>query len=196
MSNEDKKDAPETENAEDEIFETEADLDAGEEALVDPIEALTKENAELKDRILRTMAEMENVRRRAEKDKVDASAYAVTAFARDILNVSDNLSRAMQAAPAEIAEDVKGIVEGVEMTERELINTLERHGIKQVVPAEGDKFNPKLHQAMFEVPTPEGPSGLIMNVVAPGYVIKDRLLRPAMVGVSKGEAPKKVDETA
>lgn len=199
MSNDDKKYTPET--PEDEVVsaETELDVDADEgeeEEVVDPVEVLHKENLELKDRVLRTMAEMENVRRRAEKDKVDASAYAVTAFARDILNVSDNLSRAMQATPQEIADDVKGLVEGVEMTERELLNTLERHGIKQVAPAEGDKFDPKIHQAMFEVPTPTGPSGLVMNVVAPGYVIKDRLLRPAMVGVSKGEAPKKVDETA
>lgn len=165
-----------------------------EEAAVDMEEdvvaQLKSENAELKDRLLRAVAETENVRRRADKDKADASAYGVTAFARDMLNVSDNLRRALDAAPSEIADDMKSFVEGVDMTERELLNILERHGIKKVEPAVGDKFDHQFHQAMFEVPTNEHTPGSVMQVVAAGYVIKDRLLRPAMVGVAKGEVQK------
>lgn len=156
----------------------------------DVVAQLKSENAELKDRLLRAVAETENVRRRADKDKADASAYGVTAFARDMLNVSDNLRRALDAAPTEIADDMKSFVEGVDMTERELLNILERHGIKKVEPAVGDKFDHQFHQAMFEVPTNEHTPGSVMQVVAAGYVIKDRLLRPAMVGVAKGEVQK------
>ena len=151
----------------------------------DAIVQLQSENAELKDRLLRTMAEMENVRRRADKDKSDASAYAVTSFARDMLNVSDNLRRALDSLPEDVADNMNSFTEGVDMTERELLNTLERHGIKKVEPEVGEKFDHKFHQAMFEVPTTDQPSGAIMQVVAPGYVIKERLLRPAMVGVAK-----------
>jgi molecular chaperone GrpE len=161
----------------------------------DIITQLQSEIAELKDRVLRSMAETENVRRRAEKDKADMSAYAVTGFARDMLTVSDNLRRALDAMPEETAEDMKVFVEGVEMTERELLKTLERHGIEQVTPEVGEKFDHKRHQAMFEVPTDDHPSGSVMQVVAPGYIIKDRLLRPAMVGVAKGAA-QKVDTEA
>ncbi len=156
----------------------------------DIITQLQSEIAELKDRVLRSMAETENVRRRAEKDKADMSAYAVTGFARDMLTVSDNLRRALDAMPEETADDMKVFVEGVEMTERELLKSLERHGIEQVNPEVGEKFDHKRHQAMFEVPTDDHASGSVMQVVAPGYVIKDRLLRPAMVGVAKGQAQK------
>ncbi len=156
----------------------------------DIITQLQSEIAELKDRVLRSMAETENVRRRAEKDKADMSAYAVTGFARDMLTVSDNLRRALDAMPEETADDMKVFVEGVEMTERELLKSLERHGIEQVNPEVGEKFDHKRHQAMFEVPTDDHASGSVMQVVAPGYVIKDRLLRPTMVGVAKGQAQK------
>jgi len=159
----------------------------------DVVVQLQSEIAELKDRLVRALAETENVRRRAEKDKADASAYGVTAFARDILNVSDNLKRALEAAPAEIPEDLKGFVDGVDMTERELLNILERHGIRKVEPEVGEKFDHQFHQAMFEVPTNDHAPGSVMQVVAAGYVIKDRLLRPAMVGVAKGEV-QKVDQ--
>lgn len=154
----------------------------------DPFAALTEEVAELKDQLLRARAETENVRRRADRDRQDASAYAVTGFARDMLNVSDNLRRALETMPEEIADEMKGFVEGVEMTERELLNTMEKYGIKKVNPEVGEKFDHKFHQAMFEVPTNDHAPGSVMQVVAPGYVIKDRLLRPAMVGVAKGEA--------
>jgi molecular chaperone GrpE len=166
------------------------EFDVNEENEGALVEKLQGEVGELKDRLLRTMAEMENVRRRAEKDKADANAYAVTGFARDMLNVSDNLRRALDSTPEEVADDMKAFSEGVEMTERELLNTLERHGITKVSPEVGEKFDHKLHQAMFEVPTDDHPTGTVMQVVAPGYVIKDRLLRPAMVGVAKGVAPK------
>ena len=151
------------------------------------IAELQSEVAVLKDRLLRAVAETENVRRRAEKDKTDASVYAVTGFARDMLNVGDNLRRALDTRPEDISDDFKGFVEGVEMTERELQNIMERFSIKKIEPEIGEKFNHKFHQAMFEVPTEEHAPGHVMQVVAPGYVIKDRLLRPAMVGVSKGE---------
>lgn len=161
----------------------------------DIIAELQSEVATLKDRLLRAAAETENVRRRAEKDKADAGKYAVTGFARDMLNVSDNLRRALDTQPEEIADDMKAFVEGVAMTESELLNTMERYGIKKVEPEVGEKFDHKFHQAMFEVPTEDQAPGSVMQVVAPGYVIKDRLLRPAMVGVAKG-AEKKVDTEA
>lgn len=173
----------------------EAEAAGGADTEEDVVAQLKSEVAEMKDRLVRALAETENVRRRAEKDKADASAYAVTAFARDILNVSDNLRRALDAAPEEVADDMKGFVEGVDMTERELLNILERHGIKKVEPEVGEKFDHKFHQAMFEVPTNDHTPGSVMQVVAAGYVIKDRLLRPAMVGVAKG-APQSVDEQA
>ncbi|MFC4346634.1 nucleotide exchange factor GrpE [Kordiimonas lipolytica] len=186
---------PEEQMEEAAAAEAAAEAQAGEEtgAEEDVVAQLKSENAELKDRLVRALAETENVRRRAEKDKADASAYGVTAFARDILNVSDNLKRALEAAPAEVSEDLKGFVDGVEMTERELLNILERHGIRKVEPEVGEKFDHQFHQAMFEVPTSEHTPGSVMQVVAAGYVIKDRLLRPAMVGVAKGE-PQKVDQ--
>jgi len=159
------------------------------------IAALQAEVTSLKDRVLRTAAETENVRRRAEKDKADAGKYAVTGFARDMLNVSDNLRRALDVQPDDVADNMKAFTEGVAMTESELLSTMERYGISKVEPEVGEKFDHKFHQAMFEVPTEEHAPGSIMQVVAPGYVIKDRLLRPAMVGVAKGEG-KKLDTEA
>ena len=175
---------------EDIVAETKIETDA------DVIKGLEAEIAELKDKLLRARAEMENIRRRADKDKIDASAYAVTSFARDMLNVSDNLRRALDSAPGDIADDMKLLIEGVEMTERELLKNFNTHGITLIKPNEGDKFDHKLHQAMFEIPTDDSPNGTIMQVVAPGYVIKDRLLRPAMVGVVKGSGPAKIDTEA
>ena len=176
-------------NADDEL---EQDFDEPE---VDPIAALQSEVAVLKDQVLRARAETENVRRRADRDRQDASAYAVTGFARDMLTVSDNLRRALDSMPDDVADDIKAFIEGVEMTERELLNIMERYGIKKVEPEIGEKFDHKFHQAMFEVPTAEHAPGSVMQVVSSGYVIKDRLLRPAMVGVAKGEA-KAVDTEA
>jgi molecular chaperone GrpE len=156
---------------------------------VDPMAVLAKEAADLKDRLLRTLAEMENLRRRTEREVADARTYAVTNFARDVLGVADNMERAMQALDDEIREKadagVKALLDGVELTERELIKVMEKHGIKRLDP-KGEKFDPNFHQAMFEMPDPTVPSGMVAQVVQPGYKIGDRVLRPALVGVSKG----------
>lgn len=158
------------------------------------------EIAALKDKLLRTLADVENMRRRSARDKEDAHNYAITKFARDILGVSDNLRRALDSIPAEAREneEVKHVVTGVEMTESELLNVFEQHKIKKVEPM-GEKFDPNLHQAMFEVENPSVEPGTVIQVVQSGYVIADRLLRPAMVGVAKGGQKKsdiKVDEKA
>lgn len=153
------------------------------------VAALTAERDELKDRALRTLAEMENLRRRTEREVADARTYAVTNFARDVLNVADNIRRALESVPAEAraaAEGaLKGLIEGIELTERDLAKTLERHGVKAVEP-QGQRFDPNRHQAMFEVPNAEVPNGTVVQVVQSGYVIGERVLRPALVGVSKG----------
>lgn len=159
------------------------------EAEIDPIEQLRAENADLKDRFLRTAAEMENLRRRAERDVRDARSYSIAGFARDMLAVSDNLRRAIDAVPAESREGddegLKTLLEGVEMTERAMLSALERHGVRKIEP-EGQKFDPNFHQAMFEVPNADVPNGTVVQVVQAGYVIGERVLRPAMVGVAKG----------
>jgi Molecular chaperone GrpE (heat shock protein) len=155
----------------------------------DPVEVLKAENADLRDRYLRLAAEMENLRRRTERDVKDAKSYAVTGFARDMLAVSDNLRRALDAIPAEARENadagLAALIEGVEMTERAMLSTLERHGVKKI-EAEGQKFDPNFHQAMFEVPDPNVPNNTVVQVVQAGYAIGERVLRPAMVGVAKG----------
>ena len=157
----------------------------------DDFEVLTRlmaENEELKDRALRVAAEMENLRRRTARDVQDARAYAVSNFARDMLSVSDNLQRALDAIPAEAKAEnpgLKALAEGVEMTERAMLSALERHGVKKLVP-EGEKFDPNFHQAMFEIPNPDVPASTVLQVVQPGYSIGERVLRPAMVGVSTG----------
>ena len=147
------------------------------------------ERDDMKDRLLRTLAEMENLRRRTEREAADARTYAVTNFARDILNSADNIRRALDSVPADARQSAegafKGLIEGIELTERDLGKTLERHGVKVVDP-KGQKFDPNRHQAMFEVPDPQVPNGTVVQVVQTGYVIGDRTLRPALVGVSKG----------
>lgn len=150
--------------------------------------ALEADNAELKDQMLRVAAEMENLRKRTQRDVQDARTYAVTNFARDMLSVSDNLRRAIEAIPAdalEVDSNLKALAEGVEMTERAMLQALERHGVTKLDP-EGQKFDPNFHQAMFEVPNPDLPNNTVVQVVQAGYAIGDRVLRPAMVGVSKG----------
>ena len=145
--------------------------------------------AQLKDHLLRALAETENVRRRARKDITDASRYGIANFARDMLSVSDNMARALDSIPDDAREEsdiVNAIAEGVEMTAREMASALERHGIQQVSPL-GEKFDYNLHQAMFEAKDSGQPDGTIVNVVQAGYMIGERLLRPAMVGVAKGD---------
>ena len=170
---------------EQEAAPADATEDCGESDVMDVIEKLNAENAQLKDQLLRAMAETENVRRRAEREKNDAGAYAVTGFARDMLTVLDNMRRALDAMPEAVAEDMQSFIEGVELTERELLKIFERHGISKVHPEPGEKFDHNIHQAMFEMESDEHPHGHIGQAVAPGYLIKDRLLRPAMVGTVK-----------
>lgn len=163
--------------------------EATENSEPDPMEVLKNENAELRDRFLRLAAEMDNLRRRTERDVKDAKSYAVTAFARDMLAVSDNLRRALDSVPADAKESgdagLKALIEGVDMTERAMLSTLERHGVRKLEP-EGQKFDPNFHQAMFEVPNTTVPNNTVVQVVQAGYVIGERVLRPAMVGVAKG----------
>ena len=159
----------------------------GEEAAepeASPVAQLEAEKADLRERLLRSLADMENLRRRTERDVADARTYAVTSFARDMLTVADNIRRAIESAPADAAS-AKALVEGIELTERDLLKTLERHGVKRLEP-EGSRFDPNMHQAMFEVPNESVPSGTVVQVVQTGYAIGDRVLRPAMVGVAKG----------
>jgi molecular chaperone GrpE len=154
-------------------------------------EALAKELAEARDRTLRTLAEMENLRKRTAKEVADARAYGITGFARDVLDIADNLQRALDAVPAETREladpMLKTLIEGVELTERSLLNALEKNGVKKFDPT-GEKFNPNFQQAMYEVPDPSVPAGTVVQVVQAGYTIGERVLRPALVGVSKGGA--------
>jgi molecular chaperone GrpE len=158
-------------------------------AASDPAAELAKEAAELKDRLLRTLAEMENLRRRTEREVADARVYGVTNFARDIVGVADSMERAMRALDDGIRDKadagVKALLDGVELTERELLKVLEKHGVTKLEP-KGQKFDPNMHQAMFEMPDPSVPAGMVTQVVQPGYKIGERVLRPAMVGVSKG----------
>jgi molecular chaperone GrpE len=153
------------------------------------IEALNTENTSLKERLMRALAETENLRRRVERDLSDARTYAVTNFARDTLNVADNLARALASLPEEVRIGADGAVktflDGVELTERDLAATLARHGVKKLEPM-GEKFDPNFHQAMFEIPDETQPNGTIAQVVQSGWRIGDRVLRPAMVGVTKG----------
>jgi molecular chaperone GrpE len=154
-------------------------------------EALAREAADARDRMLRTLAEMENLRKRTSREVSDARTYGITGFARDVLEIADNLQRALDAVPVEARETadpgLKALIEGVELTERSLLNALEKNGVKKFDPT-GGKFDPNFQQAMFEVPDPSVPSGTVVQVMQAGYMIGERVLRPALVGVSKGGA--------
>jgi molecular chaperone GrpE len=180
------------------VLPTDVEPPADEVSEPDPIAMLEAEKADLKDKLLRTLADMENLRRRTERETADARAYAVTNFARDMLTVADNIRRALESTPAEAREGegaLKPLVEGIELTERDFLKSLERHGVKRLDP-HGQKFDPNLHQAMFEVPDPSVPSGTVVQVVQTGYVIGDRVLRPALVGVAKGGPKASLGEAA
>jgi len=165
----------------------------------DPIAELEAENSTLKDRLLRATAEMENLRRRTEREKAEATLYAASSFARDMLNISDNMDRALGAVSdeqREAADDItRNLLEGVELVRRELLNTFEKHGIKRIEPV-GERFDPNLHQAMFEIPDAEAVSGTVLQVVQAGFVIGERVLRPAMVGVAKGGPKASADDSS
>lgn len=181
--------------------ELQASIDAALEGQdIEGLEALEEAQAEiadLKDRVLRVVAEMENLRRRTEKEVRDAKQFAVTSFARDMLVVSDNLQRALEAVPEETKANadagLENLLEGVLLTEREMQNQLTKHGVARIYP-EGEKFDPNFHQAMFEVPNSDVPNSTVVQVVQSGYKIGERVLRPAMVGVAKG-GPKELKPT-
>jgi molecular chaperone GrpE len=165
----------------------------GTEPLPNEVDALKAEIEALRDRLLRALADGENVRRRAEREKSEASLYAVTKFARDMLGIADNFARALAACPPQARDaadpQVKAVLDGVEATDRQLIQTLERHGVTAIDTGDG-KFDPNLHQAIAEVPGEGRAPGSIVDVVQTGYRIGERLLRPAMVTVArKGDAP-------
>ncbi len=164
----------------------------------DEAAALRAECAELKDRLLRAMAEADNARKRAERDRREAEAYGSTRLARDMLPVYDNLRRALDAAGPGPDETVRPVIEGIELTLRELVNALARHGIERISPQIGDAFDPQHHQAMFEAPVPSVPAGHLIQVSAEGFLIRGRLLRPAQVGVSsyKGDTPSEASDGA
>ncbi len=152
------------------------------------IAALKEEVAQSKDRLLRLAADMENLRKRTDREKAEATLYAASNFARDLLGVADSLSRALAAVPAEerdVIDDVmKKFLDGIELTERELLSVFQRHHIRKIETI-GQKFDPNFHQAMFEVPTAEKPAGTVMQEVQSGYAVGERCLRPALVGVAK-----------
>lgn len=157
-------------------------------------EAVAKAEAErddLRDRLLRLAADMENLRRRSEREVTDARSYAIAKFAGDMLTVADNMGRALQSIPAEQREGadgtLKALIDGAELTERDMLRALERHGVRKIDP-KGERFDPNFHQAIFELPDPSVPSGTVAQVVQVGYVIGERVLRPAMVGVARGGA--------
>jgi molecular chaperone GrpE len=157
----------------------------------DAVELLAKEAAEARDKMLRTLAEMENLRKRTTREVADARIYGVTAFARDVLEIADNLQRALDAVPADARANaepgLKALIDGVELTERSLINALEKNGVKKFDPS-GQKFDPNFQQAMYEVPDASVPAGTVVQVVQAGFMLGERVLRPALVGVSKGGA--------
>ena len=158
----------------------------------DPLAEAQREADEFKDKLLRTLAEMENLRKRTAREIADARAYGIAGFAREVLAVADNMQRALDAVDPALREGgdvkVKSLIEGVELTERELLKVLEKHGVKKFSP-EGQKFDPNVHQAMFEMEHPELPPGHVAQVMQAGYMLGDRVLRPAMVAVVKA-APK------
>jgi molecular chaperone GrpE len=150
-------------------------------------EDLQAENSALKDQLLRTMAELENYRKRAEREREEMAKFAITGFARDLLSVADNLRRALESVPVDHEkpeELLKNLLEGVEITEKELLSAFKKHGIEKIEPL-GQPFDHHLHQAMFEVEDSDQPVGTVVHLMQPGYSLNGRLLRPAMVGVSK-----------
>src|ERR1700719_2853584 len=155
------------------------------------VEALAKEAAESRDKMLRTLAEMENLRKRTTREVADARTYGISGFARDVLDIADNLQRALDAVPADTRASadpvLKALIEGVELTERSLLNALEKNGVKKFDPS-GEKFDPNFQQAMYEVPDASSPTGTVVQVVQAGYMIGERILRPALVAVAKGGA--------
>ena len=165
----------------------------------DPVAAITQERDEMRDKMMRALADAENTRKRAEKMQADTQKYAVAGFAKDMLDIADNLRRALDAVTEEQKEDaaIKTIYDGVEATEKIMLSTFEKHGIQKIAPTEG-KFDPNYHEVMFEGPAAGKQAGEIIQLLEPGYMLHDRLLRPARVGVAKGgdDSEHKVDTQA
>lgn len=183
--------SPEPEEAEPVTPEQPAEAVApeAETAEEDPVAHLEGEVARLKDQLLRALAEAENFRRRSQREREEQVRYAAAGLARDLLNVADNLRRALDAVPAAALEEdeaLKTLADGVALTERELLAAFERNALRKVEPAPGERFDANLHQAMFEVPNTGQPAGTVVQVMQPGWIMHDRLLRPALVGVAKG----------
>lgn len=159
--------------------------EAGFDPAAERIAELEAERDELKKQLMYALAETENVRKRAERDRRDAEAYGGTRLARDLLAVHDNLGRALEAADESLRAQAGAFVEGVDLTHRELLSAFAKHRIETVEPAIGDRFDPNLHQAMFEAPAPGAEAGTVIQLMQPGFTIAGRLLRPALVGVAK-----------
>ncbi len=167
----------------------------GDDSPQDELEELRAERDDLQDRVMRALAEAENVRKRGERDRREAERYGGSRLARDILPVHDNLARALSSATQEQRDVSSGLIEGVELTMRELLNVFKKHGIERVAPEPGERFNPQLHQAIFEAPVPDTEAGDIIEVTEVGFMLNDRLLRPAKVGVSSTPKPSASPET-
>ena len=179
---------------------TAEEIDSGpEDTTKETVEALEEQVSELKDQLLRSVAELDNYRKRAEREKEQLRKFGIANFAKDLLSAADNLRRAVESGPSDLEgadESVKNLIVGVEMTEKELLNALEKNGVRKIDPT-GEKFDYNFHQAMFEVETDKEEPGIVMQVLQPGYAIEDRVLRAAMVGVSKSntsDQPERVDE--
>ena len=170
----------------------EAEIDSGpEDTTKEPLEALEEQVSELKDQLLRSVAELDNYRKRAEREKEQLRKFGIANFAKDLLSAADNLRRAVESGPSDLDgadESVKNLIVGVEMTEKELLNAFEKNRVRKIDPV-GEKFDYNFHQAMFEVESDKEEPGVVMQVLQPGYAIEDRVLRAAMVGVSKSNAP-------
>jgi molecular chaperone GrpE len=171
------------ENAVPEELEPEADAGAGLAAEAE-LELVRAERDDMRDRFMRALAEAENIRKRGERDRREAEQYGSTRLARDLLPVYDNLHRALGVVSDDQRAGAAALIEGVELTLRELVTVMTRHGVKPITPAVGDSFDPQLHQAMFEAPVPGTRAGQIIQVMTEGFMLHDRLLRPAQVGVS------------
>ncbi len=164
------------------------EMELAAEAGFEEIEALRAERDEFKDKFMRALADAENMRKRSDRDRREAENYGGSKLARDMLPVYDNMRRALQSSEDADKETNAALLEGVELTMRELISVFKKHGIDPIVPEVGDKFDPKIHQAMFEAPLPGTKAGDIIQVVAEGFMLHDRLLRAAQVGVSSTPA--------
>jgi molecular chaperone GrpE len=188
MAEAEKKDIEIEAPAGDEAAEFEAELQSDPESSESEVEALRAERDEMRDRFLRALADAENARKRADRDRREAENYGGSRLARDMLPVYDHLSRALDVVTDEQREANKALLEGIELTLRELTNVFGKHGIERVAPEIGDAFDPQVHQAMFEAPVPGTKAGDIIQVMAVGFMLHDRLLRPAQVGVSSSSA--------